>query len=197
MLVALQVPRALDVLALVFAAVAGALWLWRPARFARVGEDALAPVAHAVTLALLATLLVATRLGPFGDTSSWNDVAPPGRPAAVGLGLAAVALALLARRDLGLGRLAPLPSVALAALALLGPATPGAPGLAGAIAVLLLALHRREPVLLGTAVVFLIAFLGAYYYVLTTTLLVKAGLLALAGAALLGGALAAGWRRAS
>jgi uncharacterized membrane protein len=129
--------------------------------------------------------------------SSWNGVTPPGRPAAVGLGLAAVALALLARRDLRLGRLAPLPSVALAALALLGPATPGAPGLAGALAVLLLAVHRREPLLLGTAVVFLVAFLGAYYYVLSTTLLVKAGLLALAGAALLGGALAFGRRRAS
>jgi hypothetical protein len=197
LLVELHVPRALDVIALAFAAAAGALWLSRPARFERVGQDALAPVAHAVTLALFGTLLFATKIGPFSDVSEWRGMSPPGHPAAVGLGLAAVALALVIRRDLGLGRLAPLDSVALAGLALLGPATPGAPGLAGALAALLMALHRREPLLLGTSVVFLVAFLGAYYYALAATLLMKALLLALAGAALLGGALVATRRRAS
>lgn len=197
LLVAVEVPHALDVVALIFATTAGGLWLTRPARFARTGQDGLVAVAYALTLALLATLLFSTSLGPFADASSWRGMSPPGRPAAVGLGLAAVALALRVVRDLRLGRLGPFESVALACVALLGPVTPGAPGLAGAIAALLLALHRREPVLLGLAVVFLVGFLGAYYYGLSTTLLVKALLLAVAGVALLGGALFAARRRAS
>jgi hypothetical protein len=180
--------RTFDVVALVLGAGAAALWLTRPARLARRDEDALAPVAYALTFAFLSTLLFATRVGPFEDFH-WHDAAPPGRLSTIGLGLGAVAIAVAIRRELRLGAPTPPTAVAIAALALLGPVTPGSPGLVGAVAVVLLALHRRAPVLLGLALVFLFVFLGAFYYAMTATLLVKAASLAAAGAALLGGAL--------
>ena len=85
-------------------------------------------------------------------------------------------------------RPSPVHAATLAALALIGFVTPAVPGVAAAVGVLLLALHRRNPVLLGLAVTFLFVFLGLLYYSLAATLLSKslhlmgAGLLLLAGA---------------
>jgi hypothetical protein len=190
------IARTFDVIALVLAAATGALWLTRPARLERRGEDTLAPAAYALALALLSTLLFATGLGPFEDFR-WYRVAPPARPAMIGLGLGAVSLVIAIRRELRLGAPRPVAAAAIAGLALLGPVTPGSPGLVGAVFVVLLALHRRAPVLLGLALVFLFFFLGAFYYAMTATLLVKAAYLALAGAGLLGGALVLGRRARS
>jgi hypothetical protein len=192
-LAAAGVARAFDVVALVLAAATSALWLTRPARLERRGEDLLAPAAYALALALLTTLLFATSVGPF-DEFRWHHVRPPGHPAMIGLGLGAVALVIAIRRELRLGAPSPVAAAAIAGLALLGPVTPGSPGLVGAVLVVLLALHRRAPVLLGMALVFLFFFLGAFYYALTATLLVKAAYLGLAGAALLAGALVLGRR---
>jgi hypothetical protein len=178
-----------DVVALALGAGAAALWLARPARLARRGEDTLSPVAYALAVAFLSTLLFATGVGPFEDFH-WHDAAAPGRLSTIGLGLGAVAIAVAIRRELRLGAPTPPTAVAIAALALLGPATPGSPGLVGAVAVVLLALHRRAPVLLGLALAFLFFFLGAFYYAMTATLLVKAARLGVVGAALLGGAVA-------
>jgi hypothetical protein len=182
------VAHTFDIVALVFAAGSTALWLTRPARFARRGEDPLGSIAYALTFAFLSTLLLATRVGPF-DELHWQRTVPPGHPSTIGLGLGAVAIAIAIRRELRLAAPRPSTGAAIAALALLGAATPGSPGLVGAVGVVLLALHRRAPVLLGLALVFLFFFLGAYYYAMTATLLAKAAYLGLVGAALLGGAL--------
>jgi hypothetical protein len=188
-------PRAFDVLALVLGAATAWAWLTRPARLERRGEDTLAPVSYALALSFLSTLLIATRMGPLSDWRFDAGLAPPGRPSAIGLGLGAVALALAIRRELRLGPPTPIVGAAMAALALLGPVTPGSPGLVGAAGVLLLALHRRAPILVGMAVVFLFAFLGAFYYMMETTLLAKAAYLSVTGAALLGAAFAISRRR--
>lgn len=188
-----RIARTFDVLAIVLAAATGALWLTRPARLERHGEDPLAPAAYALALALLSTLLFASGLGPFKELR-WNHVRPPSYPAMIGLGLGAVSLVTAIRRELRLGAPHPVTAAAIAGLALLGPVTPGSPGLVGAVFVVLLALHRHAPILLGLALVFLFFFLGAFYYDMTATLLAKAAYLALAGAALLGGALVLGRR---
>src|SRR5581483_8806808 len=111
------------------------------------------------------------------------------RVSSAGLGLGVVVLALVLRREAGGGeRFDPLTATGLAAMVLLGTATPGAPGVVAALGVLLLGLARREPLLIGLAVVFEIVFLGILYYSLAASLLIKSALLMGTGAALVGAA---------
>lgn len=59
------------------------------------------------------------------------------------------------------------------------------PGIIAGAAVLTLAFDRRDTVLLGMAVVFLLCFGSVYYFSLHLTLLEKSGVLAGSGALLL------------
>ena len=60
------------------------------------------------------------------------------------------------------------------------------PGVIGAAGVLALAFHRRNEVMLGLAVAFLIGFGVLYYYDLSLSLLAKSGALVGSGLVLLG-----------
>lgn len=75
--------------------------------------------------------------------------------------------------------------VALAVTALIAVATARVPGLQAALAVLLLSLHRREPLLFGEGATAFVFFLGWYYYALELSLLHKSLVLVVSGAALL------------
>jgi len=75
--------------------------------------------------------------------------------------------------------------VALGSAVLLGLATLKAPGLAPAVAVLLVGFAVGSRELTGFGVLALLAYLARYYYVLHTTLLVKAVLMVAVGGALL------------
>lgn len=62
------------------------------------------------------------------------------------------------------------------------------PGLLAALVVMLLGVHRREPLLLGEGVVAFVFFVGWYYYALELTLLQKSIALVVSGGVLLAGA---------
>jgi uncharacterized membrane protein len=67
----------------------------------------------------------------------------------------------------------------------LGASASSSPGIVAGAAVLILAFDRRNPVLVGMAVVFLLVFGAAYYYNLDLTLLEKSGVLVGSGLLLL------------
>ena len=60
------------------------------------------------------------------------------------------------------------------------------PGVLGALLVLALAFHRRNPILLGLALLFLVGFAVAFYFRLDLSLAAKSGVLLASGALLLG-----------
>jgi hypothetical protein len=184
----LGLPAPLDLSALALAAGAAVMWLHQPRRLRRAGLDPWAPVAHALVLSLLALLLAGLADGGAVLRSLLDKPAGLGRLASAGLGLGVVMLALAISAEAGVPRPTPLRAAALAGLALLGFVTPRVPGVAAAAGVLLLGLHRRNSLLLGVAIVFLIAFLGLLYYDLETTLLAKALHLMTAGAVLVAAA---------
>jgi len=66
---------------------------------------------------------------------------------------------------------------ALAGVAALGAGALSSPGIVAGAATLVLAFDRRNRVLLGLAVIFLLVFGSAYYYSLGLTLLQKSGVL--------------------
>lgn len=187
-----HLPRGLDVLTLVFAIAASLVWLDQPRRLAATGRDALAPVGYALVVALFGVLLLSVADGSHLPL----DLPPPSRIACAGLGLIDVALALTILREHGRLPPPPAPAIGLLVLALLGVATPGTPGLPGALGVLILGFHRRNPLLVGLASVFLVVFLGAFYYSLQATLLVKSVYLMTSGALLALGPLLVRRRRA-
>jgi uncharacterized membrane-anchored protein len=168
----------------------------RPAR-GRLGARVEGPIAYGLVVVLLFALA-----GTLGE-EIWRPMGLVGSviregeqsllawfaPAPVATLIVTAALALVEVRVLGALGL-PLATkeavVALGATAALGLVTRGAPGVVAALAVLGLGAHRREPVLVGLAAVFLAAFLGAFYYQLDATLLVKAGTLVATGLLLLG-----------
>lgn len=76
--------------------------------------------------------------------------------------------------------------VALAAVALLAAVLLRSPGVLAALYVSALAFHRRSPVMLGLATVFLVGFLASFYFRLELTLLERSLLLLASGAVLLG-----------
>ena len=73
-----------------------------------------------------------------------------------------------------------------ASLGLTALLTLNTPGVIGAAGILALAFHRRNTVLLGLAVAFLIGFGVFYYYDLSLSLLAKSGALVGSGLVLLG-----------
>jgi len=188
LLVHLRLPAPLDVSALALAAGAGFLWMRQPRRLRRAGLDPWSSVAYALVLSLFGLLAAGLWDRGAGLRDLVDGTASLGRLASAGMGLAVVALALAIAAEAGVPRPTPLRAAALAALALLGFVTPSAPGVAAAVGVLLLGAHRRNGLLLGLAIVFLIAFLGLLYYSLDTTLLAKALHLMAAGAVLAAGA---------
>jgi hypothetical protein len=190
LLMDLHVPHPLDLAAMPVALAAGALWMRRPARLAERGYDAAAGSAYGSVVALLGMLLIAalawTSDGRGRHASNGWPVM--GHLGAAAMGIAVVGLGLFILREVqrSSSRLDPLAAGGLAALALLGQATPGTPGVVVSVGVLLLAFHRREPILLGLAVLFLVGFLALLYYSLAATLLTKSLLLMGTGAALVG-----------
>ncbi|MBX2802757.1 MAG: DUF4401 domain-containing protein [Myxococcales bacterium] len=76
--------------------------------------------------------------------------------------------------------------IAVAVVLALGAITVTTPGVVAALGTLLLAFHRRNPILFGLGTVFLTVFLTWFYYDLALSLWVKSGVLVGSGALLLG-----------
>ncbi len=112
-----------------------------------------------------------------GEAVAWL-----GRAASL-LVLVGAVVALLRREGLALG--SGQGRVGLAAALILGLASFKAPGVAPAAAILVVGYANGNRVLAGLGILALLGYLSHYYYSLQTTLLVKSGLLAATGLALL------------
>lgn len=177
--------RGFELATLVLVALAGLAWRLRLDERTSDVAEMLRPVGYALIVALFGALLVgmSTHLGRLSfDTGRWLVVGP-----LTTIGITVALLALVWRiideqdRPLNSG-----PSVAaLLGVVALGTSTLSTPGIIGGAAVLTLAFDRRDKVLLGMAVVFLLFFGSVYYYSLHLTLLEKSGVLAGSGALLL------------
>jgi hypothetical protein len=148
-------------------------------------EGMLRPVGYAVVLALFAALLIgtSTQLGQLSfDTGRWFIVGH-----ATTLGIAAALLVLVWKiiDEQGGSAASPQSMAALLGVVALGATTLTSPGILAGAAVLTLAFDRRDKVLLGMAIAFLLGFGTVYYYAMHLTLLEKSGVLAATGALLL------------
>ena len=166
-----------------------AAYVWRVDLRSRTERVAtvLEPVGYGLLIALFGLLLY----GAFStlDAARWlwggrYDV--PDQLTTVGITLALLALVWKILGEQGVDRSSRHSFAALAGVVALGASTLSSPGIITGAAVLVLAFDRRNRILLGLAIVFLLVFASAYYYSLQLTLLEKSGVLAGSGALLLG-----------
>jgi hypothetical protein len=163
-------------------------WIWLDAGKWATGGPLWRPIGYGLVLALL---LVETfrlfdgpaMLGLTSGDAGWAVNLPLIGRAATALVLAGVAV-MLARRE-GAGTGSRLAQVAVAAAIGLGLVSLGAPGLASALILLLLGFAAGNRLLLALGVLALLGFVSHFYYSLHATLLIKSGLLAVTGIALL------------
>ncbi|MFP2928770.1 DUF4401 domain-containing protein [Pyxidicoccus sp. 3LG] len=165
-----------------FAVLAHVLFLdgarWRRGRWG----DLVGPSAYALACGVMAALLSLCFVGMFGTTLFDHGISTP--DALLTLGLTALTLytAWRVMQELGLDATGVAGAAVFVALGLAALMTLHTPAIIAAVGMMVLAFHRRTPVLLGLAVAFLLASGGWYYYDLGLTLLAKA--LALTGSGL-------------
>jgi Domain of unknown function (DUF4401) len=148
-------------------------------------RELLSPVSFALAIVFLGALLgrCFVRLGPeFRLEGSESPLA------ILTLALAAVTMYSAARvlQELGIEVSGIAGATVFASLGLTALLTLNTPGVVAAAGVLALAFHRRNVVMLGLAVAFLIGFGVLYYYDLSLSLLAKSGALLGSGLVLLG-----------
>lgn len=161
------------------------LWLKETA-FVGLGlERVMRPIAYGLVIALFG-LLLPSIFPPFLDAH--NPLSLHLRYLWLSTALLGAGLLYLVRELITERGLPPLGALALsgyaAVLLLMWPAQ-RAPGLIAALIVLLLGFRRGNRLLMGIALLFLAVFLGAYYYNLSLSLLLKSAALAGSGAVLL------------
>jgi len=161
------------------------LWLKETAFDGSKLEPLMRPVAYGLVIAMFG-LLMPSIFPPVFDEH--NPLTPHLRylwlsAALLGAGLLYLVHVLLTERGLPPFGIFALSSYS-AVLLLMWPAQ-RAPGLIGALVILLLGFRRGNRLLLGMALLFLAAFLAAYYYNLSISLLLKSAALAGSGVVLL------------
>lgn len=184
------IVRGTDLAALVVAAFAAYVWRGPPDQRGVDTSERLAPVGYGATVALFAVLLFGTLFAVAGDVAHGSrsprvNAWTLGPLTTVGLtaGLVALEVAIVGRRVNR--RHGEVLVVAIAGTVLLGVATLFTPGIIAAAGLLALGYDRRNAVLVGLAVAFLVKFASAYYYSLDLTLLAKSIVLAASGGLLL------------
>ena len=157
--------------AYVIAAAAGASALWLrpvPARFAAWR----APVGFGLVLFAGLSLFEGTLIeAGIGELSRLHW------PATLGMALVSLWITWDVIRERGVPPTSPLALVAYGSVAVLAAVGWREPGLVAAVGLLVLAVHRRERLLFGLGVVFLVAFGVHYYYSLELDLMAKASVL--------------------
>ena len=156
----------------------------RSERAATIAE----PVGYGLVVALFGLLLYSSFTTVESARWLWGSHFPDvsSRLTTVGITLALLGLVWSIVREQGTAPSSTTAFAALAGVAVLGASTLSSPGIIAGAAVLVLAFDRRNRVLLGLAIVFLLVFGSVYYYSLHLTLLEKSGVLAGSGALLLG-----------
>ena len=183
------VVRGSDLAAL--AMVGAAAYVWRVGIRERSRElaEMLEPVGYGVVVGTFAVLLFSSIFAVAddfarGSRSTRDNVWHLGPLTTVGVTAALVALELRIFSERRAKRAAAM-AVAVGATALLGVMTLSTPGIMAAMTVLTLGLDRRNRILIGLAVVFLVEFASTYYYSLRLTLLEKSIVLVASGLLLL------------
>jgi hypothetical protein len=195
--VASELPFAFDLATLALVALAAYVWRVgirdRDAAFAEMVQ----PVGYGLVVALFGILLfsTATAVGEGAGSvfvtvnSTRRDFGDPrqalGPICTIGITLAFAALVWKIIDEHGDAHDDRRSVAALAGVLALGAGALSSPGIVAGAAVLVLAFDRRDKVLLGLAVVFLLVFGSAYYYSLNLTLLEKSAVLAGSGLLLL------------
>lgn len=180
----LHLPALVDLTLVFFAALLHLLVLFQ-SRLQRGAFRALvSPVAFALALVLLGALLShgSIRLG-----AEFRQQLAQSSFAVLTLGLAIVTMftAFQILRETGLEVSGTAGATVFVSLLLTALLTLNTPGVIGAVGVLALAFHRRNVVMLGLAVAFLLGFGVLYYYDLSLSLLAKSGALVGSGLVLL------------
>jgi hypothetical protein len=186
------VIRGTDFAALAIVAVAAYVWRVGLRERSRELAEMLEPVGYGTIAALLAVLLFSSLFAIADDlvrgpqsarVNAWHL----GPLTTVGMTAALLVLerAIFSEQRAEAPREAIV--VAVAATALLGLVTLSTPGIIAAVAVLTLGFDRRNRILVGLAVVFLVEFASVYYYSLRMTLLEKSMILVASGLLLLAG----------
>ena len=165
----------------VLALVAVATWVWRIGVRERDEDTAamLEPVGYGLIVSVFLALAFsgASAGGLSRELGTLRARAHLGPLTTVGITATLVALALAVLREHGTPWRSRLGYAVIAGVAALGLGTLSSPGIVAGAAVLVLAFDRRNPVLMGLGVVFLLAFGSVYYYSLSLTLLEKSGVL--------------------
>lgn len=166
-------------------ALTAVVWRYRVRDRGPALEDMLRPVGYALVVALFIALLIgmSTHLGRFSfDSGRWIIV---GRLTTAGITVALLALigTIIDEQKAPLNSAASV--AALLGVVALGATTGSSPGIMAGAAILTLAFDRRDKVLLGMAIAFLLLFGTVYYYAMHLTLLEKAGVMGSSGALLL------------
>ncbi len=177
--------RLFEVTTVALAAAVGLVWRYRVRDRGAFVAEMLEPVGYALVTALFAALLLGSA-AHFGHVIiDTTRVAVLGRLTTIGLTVGLVALVWVIidehNGSLGNGKT----FAALVGAIALGAATLSTPGIVAGAAVLVLAFDRRDRVLLGMGVIFLLVFGSVYYYSLHISLLEKSGVLAASGVLLL------------
>jgi hypothetical protein len=176
-----------DIVTLVVVALIA--YVWRvdlKTRSERIGTM-LEPIGYGLVIALFGLLLFGT-IATMGAADWLSDSRHPDVPArftTAGITLALLALVGRILGEHGSDRTSMRSFAALAGVVALGASTLSSPGIIAGAAALVLAFDRRNRVLLGLAIVFLLVFGSMYYYSLHLTLLEKSAVLAGSGALLL------------
>jgi hypothetical protein len=177
--------RGYELVTLLVIALTALVWRYRLRDRSSDVERMLQPVGYGLVVALFIVVLVgtSTKLGRLSfDSGRWLVV---GGVTTIGMTAALLALVWTIVDEHGGTATSPSSMAALLGVVALGAATMTSPGVMAGAAVLTLAFDRRDTVLLGMAVAFLLVFGAAYYYALHLTLLEKAGVLAGSGILLL------------
>jgi hypothetical protein len=182
--------RGTDLAALAIVALAAYIWRIGIRGRSREHAEMLEPVGYGTIAALLAVLLFTSFFAVADDlvrgpqstrVNAWQ--LGPATTAGITAALITLELAIFAEQRATTGREPVV--VAVAATLLLGLLTLSTPGIMAAVAVLTLGFDRRDKILIGIAVVFLVKFASVYYYSLRMTLLEKSIVLAASGLLLL------------
>jgi uncharacterized protein DUF4401 len=184
------IPYGFDLAVLAIVALTG--YVWRAGVRHRSDEVAemLEPVSYGLVVALFGALLFSatSRLGAQLTREmslGQSRVAALGPLTTIGITLALIALIWSIDEEHGTSHTSGASFAALTGAAALGAGSLYSPGIVAGVAGLMLAFDRRNSVLLGMAVVFLLVFGSVYYYNLDLTLLEKSGVLAGSGLLLL------------
>lgn len=171
-----ELPEFIHGLTLLLAVGAVAVWQQELRLLAGRWFPFRAPLGYGLVLALFGVCLLSL-LSEYGATLWWVSAAV--------LALVLLYLAFTLLRELERPLLSPVGLWALGAVALFCIPAYQTPGILAAVIALLLGYWRTNTLLMGLATVFLLFFLGAYYYNLDITLLNKSYILMGTGAVLL------------